>query len=87
MNAVFRREKDGYSLRLAEKEDAGRYYSDNFHPLDGEDAVFPGRSEDGSSDVVLMSVRKSERDELLKKSPLSDRGGRENGRGKPCGSV
>lgn len=40
INAVW--EKDGYTLRLAKKEDAENYYSQNFNPLDSDIARFTG---------------------------------------------
>lgn len=51
INAVW--EKDGYTLRLAKKEDAENYYSQNFNPLDSDVARFTGCKPDFTHDEVV----------------------------------
>ncbi|MGM9606250.1 MAG: GNAT family N-acetyltransferase [Oscillospiraceae bacterium] len=45
-------EKDGYILRLAVKEDADEYYSNNFDPLDPETVRLTGCKPDFTQDEV-----------------------------------
>ena len=46
-------EKDGFMLRLAQKEDAESYYEQNFNPLDSEVARLTGSKESFSRDEVV----------------------------------
>lgn len=46
-------EKDGYTLRLARKEDAESYYAQNYNPLDPEVAYLTGCKEHFTHDEVV----------------------------------
>lgn len=46
-------EKDGYTLRLAKKEDAEEYYEHNFNPLDNETARLTGSRTDFTRKEVI----------------------------------
>lgn len=50
-------EKDGYILRLATKDDAEEYYSNNFNPLHPETARLTGSKSEFSYDEVVNFFR------------------------------
>lgn len=52
------RQKDGYILRLARKEDAEEYYKNNFQPFDPETARLTGSRTDFSHDEVVGFLKK-----------------------------
>lgn len=52
-------EKDGYVLRLAQREDAADYYDQNFCPLDGEVARLTGCKETFTKEEVLSFFYRS----------------------------
>lgn len=51
-------QKDGYTLRLARKEDAEAYYNHNFNPLDPESARLTGCKTEFSHDEVVSFLKK-----------------------------
>lgn len=55
--------KDGFILRIAYKEDAENYYSQNYNPLDKEVARLTGSKEVFTKDEVLSFFNKSIEDE------------------------
>ncbi len=52
-------EKDGFTLRIANKEDAENYYNQNYNPLDKEVARLTGCKEVFTKDEVLSFFNKS----------------------------
>ncbi|MGN1147232.1 MAG: GNAT family N-acetyltransferase [Lachnospiraceae bacterium] len=66
-------EKEGYILRLAVKEDAEEYYSNNFNPLDPETARLTGCKPNFTHDEVvnyfLQCIDSDERYDFLIISP------------------
>lgn len=52
-------EKDGYIIRLARKEDAEAYFSQNYCPLDGEVARLTGSKDTFSKEEVISFFLKS----------------------------
>lgn len=46
-------EKNGFTMRLAKKEDAERYYEENYNPLEKETAYLTGCKESFTKDEVM----------------------------------
>lgn len=63
MNHIFTWKKDGYTIRLAKKEDAEAYFVQNYCPLDKEIARMTGCKEVFTKEEVISFFLKSLEDE------------------------
>ena len=49
-------QKDGYTLRLTQKEDAMEYYENNFNPIDPDIVRLTGSQSSYTQDEVVMTL-------------------------------